>query len=399
MRRLVLLVPFAFSFGCGDASGDAEGDSAGSDAGGFVDDAVGPSDNVDAVDVVVPQQPRVFRMGAGLPTHRLDLTSSAVAWDLANTDTDVIALWFDLGVPWAELLAGEPLPASVETQIAELEARLTRTRGDVLLVVDPLDVDRTALAPDLLGRQGAASPALDSVATHAAWAAWVAELSTRLGADWVVPLVDPNLFVAGQPEQLDNVVALYDAARRGVQDDAPQTRVFPIWDFATLRETWTDRTLPPSALFEYLDERQDVFATQVVPSDSGTTAAQLVAGDLAFLADVSRRPIAVVGAGYPSAGFVRGDQVFASSEASQYNFLAWLLAEADPLGADLIVWRVLVDPNEVLARPCAEGDATCVALQVANSLEPFRSSGLVGAAGAERSALELWRSYRARPLP
>lgn len=402
LLALVSLTAAAWFFACGEASGDETGEGTG--GGDTTDTPTGPSDDAPAVEVEVPVTPRIFLLGAGLPVDAIDLASSELAWEQARLDTDVVSLWFDGGVPWAEMYSDAPLPAIVDAWLTELSARLDRYPGEVFVIVDALNPNRTALVGDLLGRTDGPAPALGDVATDAAYARWVSLLAARLGADRVAPLVEPNLLLAGRRDEteqtatIDGLVSLYTASQRAVQDAAPETRVFPIWDAETLE--LIDEEVEPvqRSLLNFLDERQDALAVTYNPADGLRTASDLAAGEFAYLSTLSRRPIAFVGTGYPAVGFTRNDQVFASSENSQYNYMAWLFAEAEALDAELVVWRTYSDPDDILRNGCSVDDADCIAPDSDARLERWRATGLRSAAGTERRGLALWRLYRERPI-
>lgn len=396
------LVAAALLAGCGD-SADNDGTNNDGDAGNPMNPD-GPSDDAPAVEVEVPVTPRLFLLGVGLPVDQIDLASSSLAWEQSRVDADVVALFFDGGVPWAEMFAQADLPPQVDAWLSEIEDRLARTPGEVLVVVDALNPNRTELVGDLLGRADGPTPTLGDAETDAAYARWVSLLAGRLGADRVAPLVEPNLLLAGRRDEAEQtattngLVSLYTASQRAVQDADPATRVFPIWDAETLALVAAEETPVQRSLLTFLDERQDALAVTFNPADGFRTASDLVAGEFAYLGTLSRRPIAFVGTGYPAVGFTRNDSVFASSENSQFNYLAWLFAEAETLDAELVVWRTYSDPDDILRNACSAGDAGCIGPDVRSRLERWRATGLRSAAGGERRGLSLWRLYRERPL-
>ena len=92
------------------------------------------------------QQTRSFAMG--FTPWPSDATTAAVdlAYAQISAHGDLIAHHFDGGVPWPEALAGAPLPAAVE---AELAARVAATPAGhrVYLALSPLNGTRDGLAP------------------------------------------------------------------------------------------------------------------------------------------------------------------------------------------------------------------------------------------------------------
>ena len=149
-----------------------------------------------------------------------------------------------------------------------------------------------------------------------------------------------------------------------------------------------------------MDESLDLFAIDYRPSIDGRTASDLVPADLDIIdrhrdetagGSYTTRPVAVVFGGYPGEGVVQGGEVFASSENSQFNYLAFLLGEGDRIDMELVTWTVPVDPDEWLAESCA-GDAGCNGAVREARYGGFRRHGLVGPSG-DRAARRLWSQY------
>jgi len=370
-------------------SGDATND--------VVPDESGPDDEAEAVEVEVPVAPRAFRMATGVPIGVRASDALDAAWSAASEDSDGVLIWLDNGLPWAELLAGERFPDAYDAFLDDLEQRILATGGDTVVVIDLFNPSRDGFVRDVLGRPtDDLAIGFDQANFAARYADFCATLASRLRPRAVAPMVDVNLYAAATPEQQAAMIQAYVAARIAVQDVDPQIRVFPLWDIDMLRETAASNDAEGRPLIRQLDERLDVFAFQLRPADSLTPASELSPGDLDFARSLTTRPLGVVGTAYPSTGFVRGADVFASSENSQYNFLAYILAEGERLGLNQVAWRMATDPNTLLQDPC--GDLTvCDEADVTRRYDGLRSTGLRGAAGTSRRALTLWNDYRARP--
>lgn len=395
VRSIFYVLAFACVVGA-CSSDDGGGSAAGGDAGdaGVVQDA-GPTDDAAAVPVEVPSAPRAFTMALGAPTIGPDDLLDR-AWGLAADDADVALVWLDGGLPWPEILAGDPLPADYEAHLDALVGRATSGSATVMVVVDVLAADRGGLVGDYAGRE-VAVPTLADPALNAAYAAFCADLAERFEPTWFVPVVAHDAWIANNPGSVETMRAFYSQARREVQSVASRARVFPIWDYQTLLDV-TDAQDPEGlGVISRFDELLDLFAVAFEPATQLRGVSQLPDEEFGFLDGLSTRPLAVV-ASYPANGFVRDGDVFASSENSQFNFLAWLFDRGDGLSMDLIAWRMALDPDPIVASPCEGVSGPCDPDDVAARYEPLRSTGLGTPDGTPRRAWDLWLDFLERPI-
>ncbi len=377
-----------------DDGGAAPVQDAGADGSG--DEPTGPTDAAEQVVVEVPAAPRAFAMGAGVPADGLGTDVVDSAWNRVDGRADAIAIWLDQGLPWTEIIAGDPLPAEYDAWLADVATRANGLGVDAIVVIDWLNPQRNGLARDALGRD-VPGVALTDPALQAGLAAFAGDLAGRFNRlEFLIAVVEPNLIPTGDSAMFDAVLQTYREMRNAAQD-AGANNVFPLWDFDTLRDTYDNDDVDGLSRITRFDERLDRFAVSLVPSRTFTGVSTLADDELAFLSELTTRPLAVVGASYPAEGFVTGGEAFASSENSQYNFLAWLAASGDRYQLDLVVWRLLMDPNDLLRDPCAGNLPGCDVDDVTRRYAPYASSGLIDDDGGTRPAAELWRNYLARP--
>lgn len=395
MRRPSFWIALALAGALAACSSDDGGGGGDADAGdtGFTADA-GPTDDAAAVPVEVPSAPRAFTMALGAPTTGPSDVLDA-AWDRATANADVALVWIDGGLPWPEILAGDPLPPDFTAHLDALEARATGGDATVMVVVDVLAPDRGGLVADYDGR--GTVPSLTDPEVVDAYAAFCGALAERFDPTWFVPVVDLNVWTANRPESVEAMRQFYIEARREVQTVAGRARVFPLWDYQVLLDV-TDAQDPEGlGVLSRFDELLDLFAIDFAPAEQLRGVGQLPDAEFDFLEGLSTRPLAVV-ASYPANGFVRDGDVFASSENSQFNFLAWLFDRGDGMSMDLVAWRMSVDPDPILAAPCEGVDPPCDPDRLTDRYETLRSTGLVTPDGDTRRSWDLWLDFLDRPI-
>ncbi len=363
----------------------------------------GPSDDAARVDVTVnPQAPRAFRLAIGVPSIDLDSAFAAESWEFATANADILAIELAGGLPWPEILAEEALPPEYEAFLADLADRASQSERDVLLIVDPLNSDRNGLVGDVFGREDVDVSTLlfSNAELRRGYAAFCEDLAARFGPRYFVPVVEINRYGSTRSDDFDSLRSLYVDLREQVKFASANALVFPTWSYAQLVMTHTTQNSVQLAWFDRMDESLDLFAIDYRPSIDGRTASDLVPADLDIIdrhrdetagGSYTTRPVAVVFGGYPGEGVVQGGEVFASSENSQFNYLAFLLGEGDRIDMELVTWTVPVDPDEWLAESCA-GDAGCNGAVREARYGGFRRHGLVGPSG-DRAARRLWSQY------
>ncbi|MFT6629456.1 MAG: hypothetical protein ACJA1R_002733, partial [Flavobacteriales bacterium] len=113
---------------------------------------------------------------------------------------------------------------------------------------------------------------------------------------------------------------------------------------------------------------------------------------------VTTRSLALVGTSFPAEGFTVDGNDFASSENSQFNFIALILELADAQRWELVTWRVGIDPDLWLADPCTGAIARCDEEAATARYGALRNNGLLDDQGVARAASTLWQDYFDRML-
>lgn len=387
--------------GCGGDDGPVAGPA---DAGASDALQPGPSDDAARVDVSVDERvPRDFRIGLGVPADGLDADFGRAAWQRASAASDVVTLRLRGGLPWSEIIAGDPLPAAYEAYLADLADRASQLGQDLHLVVDPFDGARGALTADAFGRADTdtASLRFADPAVADGYEDFCESLGQRFTPKYFTPFVEWNAYADARPDEQAPMTALYEQLRETVKFASPTTLVFPEWDYGALRRAVESGDADALAWHDDVDEALDFFAIALHPG-TGVDAEGVDASDLAFadreaLGALTTRRIVLSAVAFPADGIVRDGEVFASSENSQFNVLAAALTAADDLDVEFVSWATPNDPDAWLLDPCGDA-ADCDAARLERAYGSWRRHGLVDSSAAERAAWRLWEQYAARPF-
>ena len=405
LPRLALLSALSFLVSACSSDGEPNDTDAGNDVESSDALEAGPSDDASRVDVESPSPsaPRAFRMGLAVPIDGLDQDFGQRAWQYAVGHSDVLAIRLDSGLPWAEILEdGAALPAEYEAFLADLADRVAGTGKDLFLVVDPFDQNRTGLSRDALGRDSVTSGLTFADARlRAGYMEFCEGLAQRFQPKYFVPFPDINVYGANRTSEFDELRTHYEELRQTVKFASGQTLVFATWDFEQLRQAIRSGNETQLAWIGELDEALDLFAVDYRPALTGDTAADLTPApfvelDRRELASVTTRKLVLVDTGYPAAGVVQNGEVFASSENSQFNYLAFALGLGDALDIEMLVWSAAVDPDRWLLTPCGEEAEECDVEFFDARYGELRRHGIVDSDGGVRAATSLWEQYAER---
>jgi hypothetical protein len=380
----------------GSAIDDAGGDASDVPIGGIPD---GPSDDASPVTIDIPTTPRSYRMG--VQAHPSGASDDA--WAYARTHGDIVAVTLDGGIPWAQLIAGDPLPEALEAELAGIEAQLESTGARLYLSVDLFSPTRTGIAP---AYGGAPLPeAIDGAsagerAVVDAYTAYCLELLRRFEPDYFSPVLDLNVYLLNRPSDYAAAVQTYKDVREVLKRERVQTLVFPTWNLEILAGLGPDSDAEQFNEVRLLDANSDRVGLTVSPALQFLEVSALPADHLSRIETLTTRDLVISGASYPSGGFQAGPLIFPSSEASQFNLLAFLLESAEDAKLDFFIWSYPYDLDVHLANLCPgrlqQPNTPCDRAAAFDALLPLRSAGLLAADGTPKTAASLWNDFFAR---
>jgi hypothetical protein len=380
--------------GCGDATSV---DASRTDSGGSADvaESEGPTDDAPRVDVQVPGTPRAFRLGGGVSVAALGSPWWDATLDFAEQNAEWIVLHIDVPLPWAETAARGEVPSEWVEAVGRVGDEIAARGLGVVLLLDLFANDRRGLVVDEAGL--AAPPSVDDGVDIAARLA--AALVARTSPTLLVATYELNLAVSQRPELLTSALALQRRVRSEALAVAPSLLVAAVWDWETLRQSLAAANETDRALLSRMDELTDVFGVRFGPSEAFRALNDLALDELSLVRSRTTRPVMVLDTWWPASGQVRRGEVFASSENTQFNYVAWLQRAADAYPLRGLAWAPVVDPGGWTSAPCATWDFGCDAGRLSEKWQARGPSGFRRSDGRARAGIGLWEATAARPLP
>jgi hypothetical protein len=320
-------------------------------------------------------RPRTFQMGMSSLPPQLTDASYADTFELIGGAGDVVLI--QRAPPWPELLSGDISASTGAT--TQREVKLARDNGlDIFFAIDPTDpaTGRSELADlpsDLAGARFADKKVRDALLTYARYVA------TNYKPKYLAFGVEINSYQRAQALDFEQFVLLYHEAYRAVKELSPGTLMFPTFQLEDMQGY-----LPldaPKAPQWYLLSRfgadLDMLAVSSYPRSVFRSIDNLPADYFSQLKAYTKKPIALVSTGYPSAP--ESDD---STEALQATYMLRMLNYAQALSMSLVVWFVSQDPT-------FSGDAPYDRLQYL---------GLRRQDGTPKQAWDIWGTVARRPL-
>jgi hypothetical protein len=321
--------------------------------------------------------PRSFALGFSSFPPEATQSSYDATFALAASVSDVILI--QRTPPWAEMLAGQPSDATVQS--TKRETQLARAYGLRLFVaIDPTDSVQgrrqlAGLPADLRGAGFADPKVRQAFITYARYVA------TNYRPDYLALGVEINSYERANQQDFERFVQVYHEAYAAVKEISPSTQVFTTFQLEEMQGLLpVNNAQPPQwFLIKRFEPELDILAVSTYPSTAYNSLDLLPAAYLAQIANYTNKPIAIAGTGYPSE--TNGANVPGSPQ-QQTNYLRRVLDNAQQLAMPFVIWFVSQDP------PSASDP----------SLARLQSMGLRSGDGGRKPAWDLWAAAARRPL-
>ena len=362
-----------------------------------------PTDDTVPVSIDIPQSPRSYRLGFQSFPYESTLAAEVETWGYISDHADMVMVTMNDGVPWEEMINGDPLPASISDRLDEIELYLNAFNGKSYLAIDMFSPSRTGLAPDSEGRTvpdvvegaSAAEPTVKE-----AYIRYSELLVERLEPDYFSPMVRLDEYFYLRPSDYEAATETYSDLREEIKDLRVETQVFPTWNLEVLAALTPNSAGVMFNDMRTLDAHSDLVGVVVNPASYLLDAEIMETDVLSQIEEYTVRDVLVI-ASYPSAGYEAPPIIFPSSEASQYNFLASLLTTAENGNYMGIIWQFPYDidlylealcPGRLLdpRTPCFDNEAEF------DLLRPNGSAGLLSPDGNRKTVSDLWNEFYAR---
>ncbi len=371
------------------------------------------------------------------PTARRQWTPSfdVIGGDLGDL-LEVVVVPLDLyGIPWSSFTGPDNRPTQLPgpwlSAVNALQAEAAATGKPIVLSLSPLAATWDTLAPDAREQSGI-------LVLNDAWRPYCYDPSADADpakwrdvyggyAVWVVDKFDPDWVILGSrvnryeercgASAYEAVVGFATEAHRRLAElaDPPTTIVSVDIDdlYGYPAKPGRCVAIAPEACLAQRQDLLDVISADVLglesyPAEALADLGVMPADWFSRVADLrGDRAAAIVGTALPALEMASSEgfclPLLGSSEALQAEWLDQAIDAAEDARMPLMIWRSLRDlaaADVVASCPCAGDAALCQHFdQLGAKADEVRlqlAAGLVGADGAERQAVSLWRQAMAK---
>lgn len=335
---------------------------------------------------------------------------------LLREHAEVVALYFDYGVPWPEAFAGEPFPENVQKQIAAAKERIG-PRHKVFLALNAGAFNRRDMAPYWGAEQGLPRPgrwadkSFDDPEVITAFGNYCERMIQTFQPDYLCYAIEINMLAGANPKLFAKLLPLVAQVYPRLKKAHPQLLIFPTMqrDFHSGPDDGTVQALRQLLPFS------DAVAISTYPHLRGFTAATLPVDWFSSLRDVAPdKPFIIAETGFPAERYegkwFNQPINVAATPPMQRAYVHRLLADVQRLNARLVNWFFPEDINAYLQRqlvlmedPAKKAGAD--ALLRGQDLETLRGLGAscsnIGLTDEKyqwRPAMEEWDAWRKSPI-
>lgn len=332
----------------------------------------------------------------GFTPFPYDATQQAVTavHELLRQNATVHALHFDDGIPWSELLDGQPLPAKIQREWDDARRAIPPGRP-VYLGLAPLAKDRKSLAP---GRSETELPlpwslkfaALDSSKVKAAYLEYARRAVRQFNPTYLNLGIEAGELAWRDPARWPQFEALYQHVAQALKREFPQLMIGISFGLQSLREPAMAQRV--KALVDSSDYIGISFYPHASPFGERFGEPALRAGDeawrepLAWLRAYTAKPIAICETGQLSRSVTLGryQLTLRGDPSVQTRYVHDLAARAERDQYLFVVWFLSVDYDRLYARLGGDTAANEVNLM-------WRNIGLWDGDGKPKPALTEWQ--------
>jgi len=340
-------------------------------------------------------QSRSFFMGFSPFNHSWIEEEQETTYRLIAENGDLILFHLDHGIPWSEALAGGAYHPNVEAKLADMAGR-RRPGQRVFLAVTPIDFGRADLAAawgrrDNMDRRGAwRGASFDDPEVLRAYLNFCRDLIARFQPDYFAYAIEANLLERNNPEAYAKFIPFAAQVYSTLKAEFPDLPIFATFYLGPPEESDRFRhqvtPLLPSS---------DILAISSYPYmsiDGPPRRVDEIPGNwFAQIRDIAPgKRFAIAETGFIAEPMEVAGVEFSASAEDQARYVALLLAEANRLDAEFVVWFLPADYDELW---------TVLKWMVAfNPLyRAWKDIGLWDGDLRPRPGLAVWNGWRARP--
>ena len=422
-----------FLIGCGDSSDDDDDseDSGQDDDDSDDDDAVDDDDSGDDDDLA----PRSFQVAAAPMQYKIGDWYIETTFDFDGFEgmVDLVSMHQDFfGVPWDELLAGQPLPDYWITEMTQIRDNIDELGAGVFLSLTPLGGLRDRLAPKPIWKDDHMetedwsegcfdfSNSEDGAAYTAAYFDYVDWMIDLFKPQYLATVIEMNMFEFYCPDDWPALVAMQNDLYDHIKQLYPDLPVFPTFVLEQAWGIWGGCELMDEACLQekmtgYAAIKKDRFGVSDYPLHKSNEWDWMPDEYFTKVEDLAGVPLVVGETGYPNQGSTipqpEGSDtcidLLQSNDTDQARYMDQLFTLAQEREWDLVTWWSLRDylPADIyLECPCSFDTYWCILYDMIEEMGllgawlGWGAMGVLDFDGNEKPVMDTWEKWIARPV-
>lgn len=318
-----------------------------------------------------------------------DATQAAVDWtfEKINEHGDIISQHLEEGVPWPEALSGASFSTNFQNLLQDRKNRAVSGKK-VLLQLNPMDINRSALAPFRGNNPNEPLTApwstysFDSAQVKTAYLNYVNRVADILKPDFIQIGIEVNLLIRNAPSKWASYVNLQCYVYQQLKISRPSTPVFVSVFSVPYFPEWSNDDVGDPQLQGLADVSScsDMIAFSVHPFMSALLAESFPENYFDRLFALTNKPIGISESSYSAQVWSLNGLTWNGTPQKQKEFVRLMFSAAEKRNAKFVIWYTVRDYDQLWKNALGQSDATLV----------WRDTGLYDENGLPREALSLW---------
>jgi len=327
---------------------------------------------------------RPFYMGTELMPHDLSIEGMAAVFAFVNSNTDLVPVKLDKGVPWPEALEKRAYSAEYEKNLTETQEQFKEKK--IFLSVTPLNNEKN----DLAGYRGVGENEplqgawkgkdFDDPAIARAYLSYCSDMIRRFRPEFFAYAIEANQLAKNNPARFKKFLAFASDIHAALKKENPKLPIFLTLNGDTYLEdipAQKKAAQPLLAASDYVVISTMPYIREQVPSKLGKD----FLGQFQALAP--SKPFAISGTAFLAEDISVLGIERVGKAAWQADYLKFVFEECARMNAKFVIWMVARDLDDLVKKLGLLGEFAKV----------IKDTGLLDGMGNPRKSFELWQQW------
>jgi hypothetical protein len=331
---------------------------------------------------------RSFYMGTELIPHDLSVEGYAALFAFLNSNTDLVPVKLDKGVPWPEALEKQSYSPEYEKNLTDTQEQLKDKK--IFLSVTPLNGDKN----DVAGYRGALeneprpgawkTKDFDDPAIAKAFLSYCGEMIRRFRPEFFAFALEANALAKNSPARFKKFILFASDIYNALKKENPKLPIFLTLNGDTYLEDVANQKKASTALLaasDYVVVSTLPYIKEQVPSKLGK---EFLAQ---FQALAPSKPFAISGTAFLAQDVSVLGIERVGKAPWQLDYLKFVFEECARLNAKFVIWLTPRDLDELVKKLGLLGEFA----------KPIMYTGLQDSKGNPRKSFDLWQQWLKLP--